>query len=420
MTPPIAFALLAALLVLAVLAIVLPSQWRAPRTSGAVDRREANLEIFRDQLAELDRDRRAGSLAQDDFEQARGELQRRLLDEVDDATPLRSESGAPATSGGRRTALALLVALPLAAFAGYLLLGNPDALDPLRRQARVSPQQIEEMLVKLESRLKTSPDDSQGWVMLARSYKALGRYAESAQAYGHGGALVDGDPVLLADYAETLARVAGSLEGRPLELIARALKLDADEPQALFLAGAAARERRDFAAVAQYWGRLLPQLDAESEEARSLAAEVDQARQSVARQDSGEKGGEKGGDSAAGKAAVVSAETISGEVTISGKIASQAKAGDLLFIFARADEGSRMPLAVLRRSVADLPFAFRLDDTMALPGGRKISEFATLTVEARIAKSGRAQSSSGDLYASVKGVKPGSRGVKLVIDQIQP
>ena len=414
MSPPIVFALLAALLILAVLAIVVPSQWRSPRSSGAVDRREAKLGIFREQLAELERDRHEGLLADADFTQARGELQRRLLDEVNEGDDSPPETPAPVRRGVSRTALALLVAIPLAAFAGYLLLGNPDALDPLRRQARVSPQQIEEMLAKLETRLKTNPDDTKGWVMLARSYKALGRYAESAQAYSHGGALVDNDPALLADYAESLARVGGSLEGRPLELVARALKLDADEPQALFLAGAAASERNDFAAVAQYWGRLLPQLDAESEEARSLAAAIDKARQIVAQQKPG------GADSPAAKgAAAVSAEAISGEVTISGKIAAQAKPDDLLFIFARQDEGSRMPLAVLRLRVADLPYAFRLDDTMALPGGKKISEFAQLTIEARIAKSGRAQSSSGDLFTSVKGVTPGSRGVKLVIDQVQ-
>lgn len=406
MTPPIVFALLAALLILAVLAIVLPSQWRAPRTSSVVDRREANLGIFRDQLAELDRDRREGLLAQADFDQAKSELQRRLLDEVGDSP---AETSAPVRRGVSRTALALLVVIPLAAFAGYLLLGNPDALDPLRRQARVSPQQIEEMLVKLETRLKTNPDDAKGWVMLARSYKALGRYPESAEAYRHAGALVDSDPALLADYAESLAQVAGSLEGKPLELIARALKLDPNEPQSLFLAGAAAGERKDYAAVVEYWGRLLPLLDPASSDGQAIGAELDKARAAVAQ---GKAGGQAGGQA-------VASEAIGGEVTISGKIASQAKPDDLLFVFARADEGSRMPLAVLRLHVADLPFSFRLDDTMALPGGKKISEFETLTIEARIAKAGKAQSSTGDLFGRVKGVTPGSQGVKLVIDQIQ-
>jgi cytochrome c-type biogenesis protein CcmH len=409
MTSPTLFIVAAALLVTAVLAIMLPTLWRAPRPSSAVDRRQANLAIFRDQLAELERDLREGLLAPADFEQARSELQRRLLDEV-------VPEGAPqARTGARKTALALLVAIPLAASAGYALLGNPQALDPLRTQARVSPQQIEEMLGKLADRLKSNPDDSKGWVMLARSYKALGRYAESVEAYSHGGALVDGDPALLADYAEVQAQVnGGSFAGKPLELLARALKLEPEEPQALFLAGAAATDRHDYPAVADYWGRLLLQLDPASEDAKSLAAAVDKARQIVA------QNGGKPGQSVVAKAKAIGAESISGEVSISGKVASQAKPDDLLFVFARADEGSRMPLAVLRMSVADLPFAFRFDDAMALPGGRKISEFATISVEARVAKAGSAQTSTGDLFGSVKSIKPGSQGVKLVIDQVQP
>jgi cytochrome c-type biogenesis protein CcmH len=405
MTPPVVFALFAALLVLAVLAIIVPSQWRASRAQRTLDRRAANLGIFRDQLAELDRDHRAGLLASADFDQAKSELQRRLLEEVDDPDSGPAEPPAPMPRGARRTALALLVVVPLAALAGYLLLGNPDALDPPRRQARVSPQQIDEMLVKLETRLKTNPDDAKGWVMLARSYKALSRYAESAEAYRRAGKLVDNDPALLADYAEALAQVAGSLEGKPLELIARALKLDPGEPQSLFLAGAAASDRQDYAAVAEYWGRLQSQLDPASPDGQAISEAVDKARAAVAQ---GQSGGQ-----AAGR------EAISGEVTISGKIASQAQPDDLLFVFARADEGSRMPLAVLRLRVADLPFSFRLDDAMALPGGKKISEFATLTIEARIAKAGKAQTSVGDLFGSVKGVTPGRRGVKLVIDQVQ-
>lgn len=415
MTAQTVFIVAAALLLVLVLAILLPSLWRAPRASRAVDRRQANLQILRDQLAELERDRREGALADADFEQARSELQRRLLDEVNEGHTPPPETPAPRAQGGRRTALALLVAIPLAATLAYALLGRPEALDPLRTQARVSPQQIEAMLAKLVDKLKTNPGDTKGWVMLARSYKALGRYAESAEAYSHGGALVDADPVLLADYAEVLARgTGGGLEGRPRELFERALKLDPDEPQALFLAGAAATERNDFAAVATYWARLLPQLDPESDEGKSLAAAVDKARQIVAQKDG--KAPEK---TSAGQA-VARAEAVSGELSISGKIAAQARPDDLLFVFARADEGSRMPLAVLRMSVADLPLAFRFDDTMALPGGKKISEFASISVEARVAKAGRAQTSSGDLFGSVKGVKPGSHGVKLVIDQVQP
>ena len=404
MTPFSGFVLVAVLLLIVVLAIVVRPLWRtaADVAPTAADRRAANLAIYRDQLAELERDRDDGSLAEADFVAARSELQRRLLDEA------QPDAGVARASGGRKTAYALLAALPLLSIAGYLVLGRPQALDPANTQPRMSAQQIDSMLVQLEEKLKANPDDLKGWVMLARSYKVLGRMADAAQAYSHGGALLDGDPVLLADYAEVLSQVNGKFDGKPTELLAAALKIDPLEPQALFLSGAAASERKDFAAVADYWGRLLPQLEAGSEEAKSLGEAVDKAR-AIAE-----------GKVAAPEPAAPAPEKVSGEVTLSGKVAAQAQPDDLLFVFARAGEGSRMPLAVVRAKVADLPLSFAFDDTMALPGGQKISDLPAITIEARVAKSGQAQSVSGDLYGSVSGVKPGSGGIKVVIDQVQP
>jgi cytochrome c-type biogenesis protein CcmH len=408
MTAMTGFILAAALLLLVILGILLLPLLRSPRLSRAIDRREANLEIFRDQLSELERERNEGSLAEADFEQAKSELQRRLLEEVQPETVTQEKSG------GRKSALALLFVIPLAAAAGYALLGNPQALDPMHTQTRMDSQQMDELLGKLVARLKANPEDSKGWVMLARSYKALGRYVASAEAYSHAGALIDSDPSLLADHAEVLATInGGNFAGKPDELIARALRIDANEPQALYLAGAAATERKDFVAVADFWGRLLLQLDPGSEDARSLGAAVDKAREITG----------QSGVKIASKPViktVASPEAISGEVTLSGKIASQARPDDLLFVFARAAEGSRMPLAVMRASVADLPLKFRLDDSMAMPSGQKISGFKTVNIEARVAKAGMAQASSGDLFGIVKDVKTGSKNIKLVIDQVQP
>jgi cytochrome c-type biogenesis protein CcmH len=408
MTAMTGFILAAALLLLVILGILLLPLLRSPRLSRAIDRREANLEIFRDQLSELERERNEGSLAEADFEQAKSELQRRLLEEVQPETVTQEKSG------GRKSALALLFVIPLAAAAGYALLGNPQALDPMHTQTRMDSQQMDELLGKLVARLKANPEDSKGWVMLARSYKALGRYVASAEAYSHAGALIDSDPSLLADHAEVLATInGGNFAGKPDELIARALRIDANEPQALYLAGAAATERKDFVAVADFWGRLLSQLDPGSEDARSLGAAVDKAREITG----------QSGVKIASKPViktVASPEAISGEVTLSGKIASQARPDDLLFVFARAAEGSRMPLAVMRASVADLPLKFRLDDSMAMPSGQKISGFKTVNIEARVAKAGMAQASSGDLFGIVKDVKTGSKNIKLVIDQVQP
>lgn len=394
------FVVFATLLVVATAALLLPALLRKPRSVDVGERREANLAIFRDQLAELERERAEGSLGEADFEQARSELQRRLLEEVQPDAPT-----APVRPAGRRTAIVLVIALPLLAAAGYLVLGNPRGLDPMQTQATISPQQIEGMLGKLVERLKQNPDDAQGWVMLARSYKVLGRFPEAAEAYSHAGALLDADAALLADYAEVLSQTqGGNLRGKPAELIARALQIAPDEPQALLLAGAEASDRQDFAGAAKYWERLLAQLEPGSEEAQTLEAAIAKAR---------EIAGAGGKTAAAGPA-------LSGEVSLSPKLAAQVQPDDVLFVFARAEDGNRMPLAATRATVGQLPLRFRFDDSMALAGGQKLSSFKTVSVEARIAKAGTAKSSSGDLFGTIAGVKPNSQNLRLVIDQVQP
>lgn len=404
MTPFIASA---ALLLAIVTAILLWPLLRSGKTAMGAGRREVNLVIFRDQLAELERDRVEGLLAEADFVQAKNELQRRVLEDVQPEAAFEDRQPA-----ARKTAMVLLVLLPLMAVAGYLLLGNPRGLDPMQTQVRVSPQQMEAMVAQLAEKLGRNPDDADGWVMLARSYKVMGRYAEAADAYARAGTRLDKEAPLLADYADVLSQAqGGNLGGKASELIARALRIDPDEPQALLLAGAAASDRRDFLAAADYWERLLRQLEPGSEEAETLQAAVAKAREVAA----------QGNKNAArpDKNAAASNAAILGEVTLDGKLADQIKPGDVLFVFARA-EGSRMPLAAIRASAADLPLRFRLDDANSLPGGALLSSVAQVSVEARIARAGEARSSSGDLYGVLSDVKVGTKNVRLRIDRIQP
>lgn len=398
-------------LLLVVLAILLRPLLRQHKPTDAIDRRQANLDILRDELRELESNRAEGSLSDSDFEQARRELQRRLLEEVE---PMGKAARVVSSSGGKRTAIALLIALPLAAAGVYSQLGNQQALDPMLTQARMSPQEIDGLLQRLVDRLKANPDDTKGWIVLARSYKALGRFTESAEAFAHVGSALDSEASLLADYADALAQAnGGRFDGKPDELIARALKIDPNDPQTLFTAGAAASERQDFAAVADYWGRLLLQVEPGSEDARFLEAAVNKAQEAL-----GARGGKAPGKTAA---PLAGGKTISGEVILGGKLAAQAKPDDTVFIFARpADGSSRMPLSVLRVRVADLPFRFRLDDSTGMPGGQKLSEASAVILEARIAKAGMAQPSSGDMFGVVEAAKVGSQGVRLVIDQVQP
>jgi len=260
------FALFAALLLAVVLAFLLPPLWLGLRRQAAADRKAANLAIFRDQLAELEREKAEGTLAEADFEQARGELQKRLLEEVDRGEEaLQPASHAPT----RKTAIVLAIALPLLALSGYTLLGNPRGLDPAQTMAqpKMTPEQINAMVEKLAQKVEANPDDLQGWLMLARSYKVLGRYDEAVKAYARAEKAVLQDPDLLANYAETLAMASGNqgLQGKPSDLVSKALKLDPQHGHSLFLAGAAAMERGDRQAAIRYWETLLPQVEPGSE-----------------------------------------------------------------------------------------------------------------------------------------------------------
>ncbi len=273
------FALFATLLVVATAAFILPPLWlglRAPKARA--DRKTANLAIFRDQLAELEREKAEGSLAEADFEQAKRELQRRLLEDVE---PAAEEANPVSHAPTRKTAIALLLLLPILALLGYGLLGNPHALDPAETVAKpqMTPEQIDAMVSKLAERMKVNPDDPKGWLMLARSYKQLGRYAEAVEAFSHAEKVVNEEPDLLAAYAETIAMAEGKgLGGKPSQLIDRALKLDPKHAHSLFLAGAAAMERGDNKQGIVYWEALLPQVEPGSEIDQMLRSGIDKMK----------------------------------------------------------------------------------------------------------------------------------------------
>ena len=278
------FAIYATLMIVAVIALMLPSLWFPRRgQKNSAERKSANLVIYRDQLADLQREREEGLLAEKDFEQASAELQRRLLEDVDGA---EGDKGTELGKTSRPTALALILLLPVAALASYALLGTPKAIDPANTapQKAMTAQDIEGMVAKLAARLQENPDDLNGWVMLGRSYKMMGRYAEAVSAYEKGESLIEKEPELLASYAETLAMATGKgLTGKAKTLIDQALKLDPKHGHSLFLAGAAAIEAGDGKAAIAYWETLLPQVEPGSELDQMLRNGIEQIKGEMAK-----------------------------------------------------------------------------------------------------------------------------------------
>ena len=260
----------------------LPFRRRQHANEASADRarQQLNTAIYRDQLAELERDRTEGALSASDYRQAYDELQRRLLEDSGAAAD-HAAVAAPMTAAAKNPALlaVLGLGLPLGAVLLYLALGNPAALNPPPPQQRFSADDIERMVGGLAAKLEQEPGNLQGWAMLARSYKAMGRMAEAVRAYERAGSLVDGNAELLVDYADTLAASTGSFSDKARTLIDRALQLDPANPQALWLRGTAAYESKQYAKAIAYWEALLKLLPPDSEDANVLKANIAEAGQ---------------------------------------------------------------------------------------------------------------------------------------------
>jgi cytochrome c-type biogenesis protein CcmH len=417
------FLIAAALLVAATLLVLLRPWRRAAQAARRDDltARDANTAVYRDQLAEIDRDLAAGTLLPTDHEQARSELQKRLLADAGAAEPAM----APLTSG-RGTMIALAIALPVLAAGLYAWRGTPSALvPPAAQHSDVTQQQIEQMLATVVARVEKNPNDSKAWMVLARSYRAMGRLAESANAFEKmGRETLDRDPVLLTEYADVLANLAkGDLQGRPLKLVEQALALDPNHAMALSMSATAAYQRQDFKTAAAQWQQLLPMLPPESDYAKWVVQTLAELRAGGGAASAPVAAAARASSPATASAkpdATAAATAVSGRVTLSPALASKVQPGDTVFVFARAVQGPRMPLAVKRGLVSDLPMDFVLDDSTAMSPEFKLSSMAEVRVEVRVSRSGSATPSAGDLIGQGPVVKPGATGVAVQIDQIRP
>jgi cytochrome c-type biogenesis protein CcmH len=437
----IAFVSIAAVMLVAALAWVLVPLLRGPRTGGVV-REAANVAILRDQLVELDNDVANGVVRREQYDQAKRELEQRVLEESK-ASAGGARSGVP-SSAGAWTAAILGGALPIAAALLYFTLGSHEAFAPAGTTAAgpaggqhdTSPQKVAEMAANLAAKLQKEPDNAEGWLILAHTYYSLKRFPEAIGAYEHAAQLLPNDADMLADYADALGAANNSLDGKPTELINRALKADPTQWKALALAGTVAFNHKDFKQAVVYWEQLRTTLPPDSDMARSIASSIAEAKDlgGIKTTAAPATAAAPATKSAAASVAPVAASAatsasaasttagsaISGTITLSPTFARAAAPEDTVFIVARAAQGPKFPLAIIRKQVKDLPFKFSLDDSMAMSPEMKMSNFADIVVGARVTKSGDATPQSGDLEGASTPVKLGANGIAVVIDRTRP
>lgn len=287
----ILFWLICAGLVAIALAFVLPPLLQgAPKNPGEDGKKEANLEIYRDQLSELEADLRNGIISPEQYQQDRDEIERRLLDDIsteDELTQTKTKQPA-----GRGPVYAIALGIPVMAVALYLILGisaprsgsattAPEApfAGGSQGNGQMSQQQIEANVASLAKRLEQNPADVEGWIMLARSQVSLQKYADASNAYAKATALKTDDADLLADYAFALAMAnERQLQGQPFELIKKALQIDPQNAKVLELAGSAEFQAKNYKQAIDYWQKVLAKAPADSELAQTVTQNINEAK----------------------------------------------------------------------------------------------------------------------------------------------
>jgi cytochrome c-type biogenesis protein CcmH len=295
-------------------------------------------------------------------------------------------------------------------------------------------QEISSMVDNLVARLEKQPDDLEGWLMLGRTYSIMGRFKEASEVYAKLLARSPDSPEALVNYADVFAMTQdGSLAGKPIELINKALRIEPKNPKALALAGTAKFEQGNFKQAAVYWEELLAIIPADSKLAQSVSVSIEKAKSlassgkdptvsmaqspNLNNQNTSSPNGQKLTN---GVEAKPSASTIAGVVKISPALAGKASPEDTLYIYARAKNGPRMPLAIVRLQAKNLPAQFSLKDGMGMNPNMKLSSFPEVVISARVTKSGKAIPASGDLQGFSEVVKIGDQNVNILIDQQVP
>jgi cytochrome c-type biogenesis protein CcmH len=385
---------LAAAMLMVALLFVLPPLLRK-RTVSAVSRDDLNTNVIKEQLLELDADLEAGKLDRTQYDAARQDLERELLYDL-------AATGAAQTAperSGRWLTLLLIPAIPLCAVLLYQLMGSAEMIGRVSQAqtAQSQPAQpvasIDEMVAQLAARLQQQPDDLKGWVMLARTYSITKRYNEAESAYENVLRLGGENANLLVDYADTMVMAnGGQFNDESGALLTRALELDPDNVKGLWLAGHWKNQSGAQADALDYWQQAALKLPAGSENAAVIAQQIKEVQRQLGINTKPAPTVATDNDQGT---------SLSVHVALSPDFAAMAAAEDTVFIYARATQGPRMPLAIVRKQVKDLPVTVTLDDSMAMTPQMVLSKFAQVVVGARVSKSGGAMPQSGDLQGLV-------------------
>jgi cytochrome c-type biogenesis protein CcmH len=397
------FLLIVSALILLAFLFILPPLWRKQIIKPA-DLDQRNVEIAQHRLAELKENRLTGGLSQAQYDEQFSDLEQALSDDLDIVS-----REIQVTTQSKWIIYIVALGIPLLAGSLYFMLGNYQAVSHTAEMS-VDPEatkflEINKMVLRLAEKMKAKPNDAQGWLILGRSYKALEQYPQAADAFANAYRLLGDQAEVMLLYADALAYVNNrNLAGRPSELVYKALALEPDNLNALWLGGMAKAQEGDAPAAIKLWKKLEATLQPGSDSQQ----EIKNLLSSLAKDTSP-------GQVQKEPEAKVSNFTLSVQVSLAPKLQKATAAEDTVFIYAQALSGPKMPLAIVRKHVSDLPLAVSLNDSMAMMPNMKLSNFASVKLLARISKSGNAMTQPNDLIGIIEQVDLTDKSIHKII-----
>jgi cytochrome c-type biogenesis protein CcmH len=285
---------------------------------------------------------------------------------------------------------------------------------------------MEQAVDGLAKRLLDDPDNLDGWLLLGRAYKTMERFELAKQALSNAMRLAPDEPDVMIEFAEAsaLATDTRRIEGEMLAMIERAVAKQPDHQRGLWLLGVAAMQAGEPSKAVERWESLRLLITGDLAAVQALDEQIEGARQAANLPPAAQSTATV--EASAGAAPTAPAASAEGprltvNVDIAPALRQRLNASDVLFVFARAPTGSRMPVAIQRLPAANLPTTVTLDDSHAMMPALKLSLIPEVVVGARISASGQAIPQSGDLEGLSATIKNSTRDtVTIVIDQVVP
>ncbi|HIB30385.1 MAG TPA: c-type cytochrome biogenesis protein CcmI [Candidatus Thioglobus sp.] len=345
---------------------------KKPLTDNGVDLRQSNIDIAKQRKLELQRDLDQDLIDQEQFELALDEITTTLAVELEQQSVKTSNS-----ENNTLSMLAIVVLLPIFSIGIYQSLSTYAPTSIITPVVDSKPLTLEQSVEKLKQHLADEPNDAKVWTMLGLSYFELDKVKESLEAYEKAYQLTPNNSKLLVEYASTLISVNDNqFSDRPVALIKQALEIDANAPDALYLAGMFAISMQDFTLAKGLWNKALSVLPEGGEDHQSLLGLLDELRRAESGQVS---------------------NTVTVNVLLSDQILATRSAEEYLMIYVKAAKGRPMPIAIQKLKLKDFNGQIVLSDMNSVMPTKLLSEHDKVLVVARLSRTGGAMKQADDI-----------------------